>query len=125
MELYLEDENIVDAAAKARKIMRGIDEGLERLDASGLTDDQKKIPTELWTFFENTLKVNVKYRLHLLHLMKYRQQTNESLDAFVIRARTLALKCDFSEEEMSERILELIIANTPHEEFRRDLMAIQ
>ena len=54
--------------------------------------------------------------------MKYRQQTNESLDAFVIRARTLALKCDFSEEEMSERILELIIASTPHEEFRRDLI---
>jgi len=52
MELYLEDENIVDAAEKARKIMRGIgDEGLKRLNASGLTDDQKKIPTELWTFF--------------------------------------------------------------------------
>ena len=99
MELYLEDENIVDAAAKARKIMRGIgDEGLKRLNASGLTDDQKKIPTELWTFFENTLKVNVNFRIHRLHLMKYRQQTNESLDAFVIRARTLALKCDFNEE---------------------------
>jgi len=40
----------------------------------------------------------------------------------VIRARTLALKCDFSEEEMSERILEQIIASTPHEEFRRDLI---
>ena len=55
--------------------------------------------------------------------MKYRQQTNESLDAFVIRARTLALKCDFKEEEMSERIfLGLIIASTPHVEFRRDLI---
>ena len=52
MELYLEDENIVDAAAEARKILRGIgDERLMRLNGSGLTDDQKKIPTELWTFF--------------------------------------------------------------------------
>ncbi|KAK2141266.1 hypothetical protein LSH36_1131g00009 [Paralvinella palmiformis] len=51
-KIYLENENIVDAAAKARKIMRGIgDEGPKRLNASGLTDDQKKIPTELWTFF--------------------------------------------------------------------------
>ena len=52
MELYLEDENIVDAAEKVRKIMRGIgDEGLKRLNASGLTDDQKKILTEVWTLF--------------------------------------------------------------------------
>ena len=51
MELYLEDENIVDAAEKARKIMRGIgDEGLKRLNASGLTDDQKKIPTVMDVF---------------------------------------------------------------------------
>jgi len=73
-------------------------------------------------FLKNTLKVNVNFRIHRLHLMKYRQQTNESLDAIVIRARTLALKCDFNEDEISERIVGLIIASTPHEEFRRDLI---
>jgi len=34
----------------------------------------------------------------------------------------MALKCDFSEEEMSECILELIIASTSREKFRRDFI---
>ena len=50
MKLYLEDENIDDAAVKVRKIMRDI--GDEGLNVNGLIDDQKKIPTDLWTFFE-------------------------------------------------------------------------
>ena len=47
MTLFLEDENILTAVAQARKICRGIgDEGLRRLNASGLTDDQKKNPVQ-------------------------------------------------------------------------------
>ena len=68
--LYLDDEEITDADKKARKILRGIgDEGLKRLNASGLTDDQKKSDTDLWTFFENQLTVSVNFRIHRLHLM--------------------------------------------------------
>ena len=43
MNLYLEDEDIADSAKKARKICRGIgDEGLLRLNASGISDADKK-----------------------------------------------------------------------------------
>ena len=50
MTLFLDDENITDNAAKARKICRGIgDEGLKRLNASDLSGDQKANPLELWT----------------------------------------------------------------------------
>ena len=40
----------------------------------------------------------------------------------MIRERTLALKYNLRVEKMSECILELIIASTLHEEFRRDLI---
>ena len=123
MTLYVEDENIVTATAQARKICRGIgDEGLRRLNASGLTDDEKKNPVQLWDFFNKQLKVSVNFRIHRLHLMRLRQKTDETLDDFVTRARTLALKCQFTDVELNERMLELIIASTPYDSFRKDLL---
>ena len=122
--LFFEDENIDSDEAKERKICRGIgDEGLRRLNVSGLTDEKKRKQDELWQFFENQLKVNINFRINRLHFMRYKQRPDESLDQFVIRARTLGLKCDFSDTELSERLLELIISSTPHEEFCRDLLS--
>ena len=119
MTLFLDDENITDNAAKARKICRGIgDEGLKRLNASDLSREQKVNPLELWTLFENQLKVNVNFRIHRLHLMQYRQTQHESIDDFVTRARTLANKCQFTE---NERLMELIIAST-YDGLRRELL---
>ena len=40
----------------------------------------------------------------------------------VTRVRTLALKCNFTEAEFSKRLLDLIIASAPHEEFYNDLL---
>lgn len=37
------------------------------------------------------------------------------------RARTLAQKCQITDEEHNERIIELIIASTPHDALRNDL----
>ena len=122
MTLYLEDEEIEDQTKQARKICRGIgDEGLKRLNASGLTDEQKRSPQALWHFFESQLKVNVHFRIHRLQLLQYRQKASESLDDFVTRARTLALKCDYTDDELNERIIELILASTPFEAFRNEL----
>lgn len=122
MTLYLEDEEIAYEAKQARKICRGIgDERLKRLNASGLSDADKKRPTKLWEFYKGQLKLNVKFRIHRLHLMQYRQKPDESIDDFVTRARTLAQKCQFTDEELNERLIELIIASTPHDALRNYL----
>lgn len=119
IQLYVDDQNVTDKVAQARKISIGVgDEGLKRLNASGLTDDDRKDPAKLWTFFEKQLKVNVNFRIHRLQLMKFTLKKDESVDDFVSRARTLALKCQFTDDELTERIIELLIANTPHELFR-------
>ena len=90
---------------------------------SGLTDEEKRKPDELWQFLENQLKVNINFRINRLHFMRYKQRPHESLHQFVIRARTLGLTCDFNDMELSERLLELILSSTPHEEFCRDLLS--
>lgn len=81
----------------------------------------KKRPTKVWEFYEGQLKLNVNFRIHRLHLMQYRQKPAESIDDFVTRARTLAQKCQFTDEELIERLIELIIASTSHETLRNDL----
>ena len=121
--VYCEDEEIDDDRKTALKILRGIgDEGTRRLNASGISDADKRNPAKLWEFFEDRLKTKVNFRVHRLHLMECRQRTNESLDDFTLRARTLAQKCEFDETEMEERLLEIIIASTPIEDFQRDLL---
>ena len=54
--LFSEDENIETAAAQERKICRGFgDEGLRRLNASGLSDEGKKKPLQyIVGFFRQT-----------------------------------------------------------------------
>ena len=54
--------------------------------------------------------------------MKYRQTGDESIDDFVTRARTLANKCQFTANELNERLMELIIASTPYDGLRRELL---
>ena len=98
------------------------DEGLRRLNASGLSDVEQKNPAKLWSLFETQLKVAVNFRIHRLSLMQYRQKEEESLDEFVTRARTQAQMCEFEDKEMQERIIELVIAGTKMEVFRRELL---
>ena len=71
---------------------------------------------------ESQLKTNLNFRVHRLHLMDYRQRSEESVDDFVTRARTQALKCEFEESELEERMIELMIASTPIEAFQRGLL---
>ena len=123
MSYYCEDEDITDPGKIAFKILRGIgNEGLKLLNASGMSDADRKRPDKIWELFESQLKTNLNFRVHRLHLMDYRQRSEESVDDFVTRERTQALKCEFEESELEERIIELLIASTPIETFQRELL---
>lgn len=52
--------------------------------------------------------------------MHYRQKADKSADTFVTRARTLAQKCQFTDEELTERLIALIIASTPPDALRNE-----
>ena len=95
MLLYCEDEDITDKEKIALKIKRGLkNEGLRRLNASGLSNDNMKDPAKLWDYFEKQLKLQVNFRVYRLELMLYRQKQDETIDEFVTRCKTLALKCE-------------------------------
>lgn len=123
MTLVCEDNEVTEPAAIARKIKIGLgDEGLRRLNASGLTEQQLQTPTAIWQFLERNLQVSVNFRIQRLLLMQMRQRSDETLDDFVTRARTHALRCEFTDDELKERIIEIVIAGTAIDDYRRDLL---
>ena len=86
----------LDPGKIALKILRWIgNEGLKRLNVSGMSDADKKRPDKIWELFESQPKTNLNFRVHRLYLMDYRQRNEESVDDFVTGARTQALKCEF------------------------------
>ena len=123
MELVLADQEVTDEKKKAIKIKIAVgNEGLRRINASGLSEADKEKPEKLWSLFEAQLMVKVNFRVHRLELMRYRQKTDESIDEFVIRCRDKAKSCDFDESELDERIIELVIASTQSVEFQKSLL---
>ena len=59
--MVYEDNEVDDQEKIARKINIGLgDERLRRLNASGLSDADQKIPANLWHLFETQLKVSVQ-----------------------------------------------------------------
>ncbi|CAM1302408.1 Uncharacterised protein r2_g1227 [Pycnogonum litorale] len=123
MELHFEDQGIEDEAKQAIKIKIYVgSEGLRRLNASGLTNSDMKVPAKIWDIFDQQLKIKVNFRIHRLEFLQYRQNKEETLDDFVTRCRTKGRECDFSTEELQERILKLVMVSTSCEPFQRELL---
>ena len=57
-----------------------------------------------------------------MELAHYRQRSGELLDEFVTRCSDKAKECDFTADELSERILELVIVSTPFEALQKELL---
>ena len=81
-------------------------------------EDKKK----LLKIIEDQLQLSVNFRIHRLSLMQYWQKEGASLHEFIIRKLTLGQHCELTEAELQERIIELVIASTPLEPFRRELL---
>ncbi|KAJ8023319.1 hypothetical protein HOLleu_35705 [Holothuria leucospilota] len=123
MELCFVDHGITDTSKQAIKIKIAVgNTGLRTINSSGLTTQDQTDPTKLWNLFESQLKIKVNFRIHRLELMNFRQKQNETLDEFVNRCRHKAKECDFTDDELSERIIELVIASAKCESFQRDLL---
>lgn len=125
LSLYITDEKIREKSDQALKILRSIgDEGLKKLYGSSLSDDDQKDPDKLYAFFESQIpKSSTNFRVDRLQLMRqFAIQKDESIDEFVTRVRRHAKSCKFTENELQERIIELVIATTPYPEFQKELL---
>ena len=52
-----------------------------------------------------------------------RQKYDETITDFVSRLREKATKCKFENNELNERLIEIIIVSTPVEDLHKDLLS--
>ena len=83
------------------------EEGLRRFNSWSLTAEEKKDIQVVFKRFVEQLEPPENFRIARLKLSKFQQQQDESIDDFTNRCKLMAQKCDFSEEEQNEQIIEL------------------
>lgn len=124
IKLFFTARRITDPEHKVANILLQLgEEGLKRYNALTLTEQEQKEPDTILKKIREQLEPAENFRVSRLRLMTLRQLPSESLDTFVNKAKELAKACDFCEGELDERIIELIIAGTPDDDFRKDLLS--
>ena len=125
MELYFKVKKIEGDMQVPNLLLATGEEGLRRFNSWSLTEEQKKDATVVFKHFIEQLEPPENFRIARLKLSKFHQHQGESIDDFTNRCKLQAKKCDFSEEEKNERLIELIIASTPFSDLQKDLLAKQ
>ena len=87
-----------------------------------MSEEDKIDPKKIFAAFEEQLEPPENYRISRLRLTQYMQTREESLDDFTNRCKLQALKCDFVDDELNERLIELIISSTPIVDFQKELL---
>ena len=125
MTLYLEDCNVTSNAKMATKIKIAVgDEGMRRILNSGLSEENQKNTEKLWNHERRVdTSLNVNFRIHWLEFAQMKQKSTENITEYVSRLRGKATKCDFDNEELNERLIEMVTLSTPHDAFRRDILS--
>ena len=122
IELYFNVKSIKDEKKVPSILLAVGEEGLKRYNSWTLTEEERKQPDVIFKKFQEQLEPSQNYRICRLKLSQYVQKPDETLDQFLNRSKLLAQKCEFTQEEQNERLVELIIASTPIPEFQKELL---
>ena len=112
-----------DAQKVATLLLAVGEEGLQQYNSWNLNQEDQQKPDVIFKRFLEQLEPPENYRIARLKLSKYQQRQDESIDEFATRCKLQAQKCEFSDSEGNERILELIISSTPNLDYRKELLA--
>ena len=123
INLFFMTRGVTQAEHKVAHILLQIgEEGLRRYNSLTLSEEDKKNPATILQKIEEQLKPAENFRVSRLRLMGLRQTSTESIDSFVTRAKEQAKTCDFEGDEADQRIIELIIAGTSDDDYRKELL---
>ena len=122
IELYFKAKRIAIEDQVVHILLQVGDEGLRRYNSWTMSEEDKIDPKKIFAAFEEQLEPPEHYRISHLRLTQYMQTREESLDDFTNRCKLQALKCDFVDDELNERLIELIISSTPIVDFQKELL---
>ena len=122
LELYFATKDITAEKQVAHILLQIGEKGLRMFNAMTLTAEEQTSPQIVFNKLAEQIEPPEHFRVSRLKLMGMRQSKTETLDDFVTRAQLQAQKCEFSLDELEERLIELIISSTPIADFQRKLL---
>ena len=122
IELYFLAKHIEIADQVVHILLQVGDEGLRRYNYWTMSEEDNIDPKKIFAAFEEQLEPPENYRISRLKLTQYRQTQEESLGDFTNICKLQTLKCDFVDDELNERLSELIISSTPIVDFQKELL---
>ena len=96
---------------------------MKRFNSWKLPPEDAKDPKKVWERFMQQVKPRHNFRVARLFLQQYKQQENESIQDFISRCKLQAQKCDFSNTELKERVIEQFVAGTKYKELQKELLS--
>lgn len=97
--------------------------GRDLLQASDLSEADKKKPDLIWKVFEDFLVEKPNKWVQRIELQAQCQGSSETAEAFIMRLKNKTAKCSFSNEAIQEdRLLEQLIKGCKYQEVRRQLI---
>ena len=121
LELYFTVKSIKEDEKVPIILLATGEEGLRRYNSWEMSEDDRKKPQKIFSAFLEQLEPATNHRVCRLELSKFQQKPSETTDTFINRCRLLAKKCEFTEDEVNERLVELLIASTPIPELQKEL----
>ena len=98
-------------------------EGLRMFNTWGLTEDELKVPQNIWDKFSSQIERKDNFRIHRLEFQRFVQGVDESVDEFYMRCKDKAIKCRFATEAaLQERIIEVLISGVKYPEAQKKLL---
>ena len=97
------------------------EEGRDIRDGWGLAVDDKKLLGPHWKGFEDYVKPKSSLRFSRFYLRALKQDSHESVDAFMTRARLIANECEYTDTK--EHLLNTLNAGLHSDDVRRKLIA--
>lgn len=122
LELYFKVKSTSDDDKVPILLLAVQEEGLKRYNSWSLTTTEESDISVLFNKFLEQLEPAENFRISRLKLSKYKQQQSESVDSFINRCKLLANKCSFKDDELDDRLIELIIASTTIPEYQKELL---
>ena len=89
-----------DEAVKVQYLMLWVGEdGRDIRDGWTLSEANSKILASHWTGFENYAKPKSSFRVSRCQVRAIKQEQNETIDAFMTRARIIANYCEYTDKD--------------------------
>lgn len=109
-------------AIKTQYLMLWVgEEGRDIRESWQLSNAKKNDLAEHWKRFEQYVKPKSNFRVARFQLRALKQESGETVDAFMTRARVLAKECEYTDKD--EQLLDTLIAGVNMEEIQRKLIS--